>query len=328
MTEPTAYSFSTGEIEALRKKFNALSEVTSFSLDIQFASQIASYGMLREIGTVNDELARFIFDANIGNVVRLLSLKAEIVKWKNQFGLRIWSTDTQNLELRTPGFYDVVHPVFSKSDKGELHSLFIFPEIINEISRASGVELVLVKSWGNNSIFGGFDPSKGYYQTNIWELENNDALKFSDLVRQGKIAFMGTHDLIAHIAGVNRLHWPLLKKKSGEVYDAISTYFNSAAKPSLASLILPYTIGVVLDDLAQPPSYSSKNHLAVLDKLLLGIQQNQIPAGISTLLTEFPNSFQEIINLSRTEGIENDPVRIQTAVDRLTQEILSKSFSM
>ncbi len=328
MIKPTAHSFSKTEIEALRKKFYTLSEVTSYSSDIQFASQIASYGMLREIGTVNDELARFIFDAKSGNVVRLSSLKAEIVKWKEQFGLRVWSTDTQALELRTVGFYDVVHPTFSRNDAGELDSLFIFPAIINEIAKASGVELVLVKSWGINSIFGGFDPAKSYYQTNFWELENNDALKFADLIRQGKLAFLGTHDLIAHVAGINSFHWPLLKKKADEVYNTISNYFNSVAKPSIASLIVPYTIGVVLDDLAQPPSYSSTNHLAVLDKLLLCLKEKAVPAGISTLLTEFPNSFQEIIKLSRTEGVENDSGQIQMAISTLSKEIRSKSFSI
>lgn len=325
--EPTAYSFSSGEMESLRKKFNTLSEVTLFSSDIQFASQIASYGLLREIGTINDELARFIFDANNGNAVRLLSLKGEIVKWKNIFGIRIWSTDTKNLELRTPGFYDVVHPLFSKNDDGSLHSLYIFPEIINEISKSAGVELVLVKSWGYNSIFGGFDPTKSYYQTNFWELENNDALKFSDLVRQGKLAFMGTHDLIAHIAGIDSTQWPLLKKKADEVHTAISNYFKTATKPSISSLILPYTIGVVLDDLAQPPSYSSKSHLAILDELLIRLHQNEIPATLSTLLTEFPASFQNIINLSRTAGIENEQEQIQMVVTLLTKEILSKSFT-
>ena len=153
-------------------------------------------------------------------------------------------------------------------------------------------------------------------------------MKFSDLIRQGKLAFMGTHDLIAHIAGISSTHWPLLKKKADEVYSAIFNYFNSAAKPSVASLVLPYTIGVVLDDLAQPPSYSSKNHLAVLDELLLSINRNRIPAEMKTLLTEFPKSFQNIINLSRTEGIENDFGQIQLAVNNLTKEILGKSFIM
>ena len=47
--QPTAYSFSANEMKVLQKKFNSLSEVTSFSSDVQFASQIASYGILREI---------------------------------------------------------------------------------------------------------------------------------------------------------------------------------------------------------------------------------------------------------------------------------------
>lgn len=325
--QPTAYSFSADEIKALQKRFNSLLEVTSFSSDAQFASQVASYGILREIGTVNDELARFIFDARNGCAVRLTSLKGEIIKWNHLFGLRIWSTDTQSLELRTSGFYEVVHPAFSKNDDGTLHSLCIFPEIINEIAKSQGVELVLVKSWGLNSIFGGFDPTNGYYQTNFWELENNDALKFSDLIRQGKVALMGTHDLIAHIAGINCTHWPLLKKKANEVYVAITDYFKTALRPSISSLIVPYTIGVVLDDLAQPPSYSSKSHLALLDELLARLNRNEIPANLSTWLIEFPVSFQKIINLSRTAGVENNPEQVQSMVTALTKDILSKSVS-
>lgn len=326
MAMPTAYKLSITEIENLRIKFNTFSEVYSFSSDIKFASEIACYGMYREIGTVNDELARFIFNENSGKPVRLTSLKAELVVWDNLFGIRIWSTDTQNLELRTPGFYDVVHPQLSRNEKNELHSLYIFPEIINKIANASGVELVLVKSWGLNSIFGGFDPSKEYYQTNFWELENNDVLQFSELIRNSQIAFMGTHDLIAHIAGIDGSHWSLLKNKADETFITISKYFNSVKKPSIAALILPYTIGVVLDDLAQPPSYSSKSHIAMLDKLLDCLKLNRFPAGISNFLTEFPENFQEIINLSRTAGIENDPHRIQLAIDQLIQEILKKSF--
>ena len=324
--QPTACSFSKDEMKALQKKFNSLSEVTSFNSDVQFASQITSYGILREIGTVNDELARFIFDARNGSAVRLTSLKAEIIKWNHLFGLRIWSADTKSLELRTPGFYEVVHPVFSKNEDGTLHSLYIFPEIINEIAKSNGVELVLVKTWGLNSIFGDFDPTKGYYQTNFWEIENNDALKFSDLIRQGKVAFMGTHDLIAHIAGIDKSHWPGLKYSAGRVYESISTYFKSSTKPSIASLILPYTIGVVLDDLAQPPSYGSASHLAVLDKLILRISKNEIPAHLPTMLIQFPESFQKIIELSRTAGIEQRPIEINSAIDIMTSEILRASL--
>lgn len=324
--EPKVIRFSSEEIALLRRRFDKLDEVTSFGADTALASRVASYGIFREVGTVNDELARFIFDVETAAPVRLESLKAELVEWNGLFGLRIFSTDTQRLELRTKGFYEVVHPQLSKNKEGSLQSLFIFPEIINKIAQTEGVELVLMKSWGINSIFGGFDPSKGYYQTNFWEIENNDALKFSDLIRQGKVAFMGTHDLVAHVAGVNRNHWPLLKRNAERVYEAISSYFKSVAKPSISALILPYTIGVVLDDLAQPPSYSSKNHIAVLDELLLKISMNEIPANLPTLLTQFPDSFQKIIDLSRTPNIEQKPAEIKSTVDRLIQEIRSSSL--
>lgn len=324
--KPKVVKFSSGEISLLRRQFETLTEVTSFESNIQLASKIASYGIFREIGTVNDELARFIFDVATDAPVRLESLKAELVGWNGLFGLRVFSTDSDRLELRASGFYELIHPHLSTNVDNTLHSLYIFPEIINKIAQSEGVELVIVKSWGQNSIFGGFDPSKGYYQTNFWEIENNDALKFSDLIRKGKVAFMGTHDLVAHVAGINRDHWPLLKKNAEKVYQAIYSYFKSATKPSISALILPYTIGVVLDDLAQPPSYSSKNHIAVLDELLWQISRTEIPANLPTLLTQFPESFQKIIELSRTPDIENRPNEIKARINLFTQEILKASI--
>ncbi|MGZ3796642.1 MAG: hypothetical protein ACXVB1_09760, partial [Pseudobdellovibrionaceae bacterium] len=303
-TKPEIVQFSSEEIAILRRRFEKLPEITPFESNIELSSKIASYGIYREIGTLNDELARFIFDAVTGEAIRRESLKAELIEWKGLFGLQIFSTDSSRLELRTKGFYEVVHPHLSTNKDGTLHSLFIFPEIINQIAQGEGVELVLVKSWGSNSIFGGFDPAKGYYQTNFWEIENNDSLKFSDLIRQGKLAFMGTHDLIAHIAGLDQTHWPLLKQNAERVYDSIYSYFKSTSKPSISALILPYTIGVVLDDLAQPPSYGSKSHIAVLNELLWKISRNEIPANLPTLLREFPMSFQKIIDMSRTPHIE------------------------
>lgn len=324
--EPKIIRFSSEEIALLRRRFEKLDEVTSFEADRELASKVASYGIFREIGTVNDELARFIFDVETAKPVRLESLKAVLVEWNGLFGLKVFSTDSQRLELRTKGFYEVVHPRLSTNEDGTLHSLFIFPEIINKVAQSEGVELVIVKSWGTNSIFGRFDPAKAYYQTNFWEIENNDALKFSDLIRQGKVAFMGTHDLVAHIAGINRSHWPLLKQNAERVYQTMSSYFKSASRPSIAALILPYTMGVVLDDLAQPPSYSSKSHIAVLDELLRKISMREIPANLPTLLIQFPGSFQKIIDLSRKPNIENRTTEIKATVKMLTREILKSSF--
>jgi hypothetical protein len=84
-----------------------------------------------------------------------------------------------------------------------------------------------------------FSSEKFSFQTNLWEIENNGVLKFSDLIRQGKSALMGTHDMVAHIAGLDGNHWPLLKKNAQRVFQAITSYFNSTTNPSIAALILP-----------------------------------------------------------------------------------------
>ncbi|MGZ3825875.1 MAG: hypothetical protein ACXVCR_13035, partial [Bdellovibrio sp.] len=177
-------------------------------------------------------------------------------------------------------------------------------------------------------IFGGFDPSKEFYQTNFWEIENNDSLQFADLIRQRKIAFLGTHDLIAHIAGIDQKHWPLLQEIADKVYNAITNYFSSVLKPSIASLILPYTIGVILDDLAQPPSYSSPGHIAVLNELVDSLSKNQIAADLRTILSDFPIHFQKVIQLSRTKNIENDHFKIVKNVDSLIREIQRSTFTI
>lgn len=322
---PNAVPLSARKIDLLRGQFKSLPDVSTFQANPKLASQVASYGIAREVGTPNDELARFIFDAESQLPVRRESLKAGLVEWNGFLGVHICSTDSQRLDLRTKGFYDFVHPKLSANADGTFHSLYIFPEIVARIAAMEGLELVMVREWGMNSIFGGFDPRKGYYQTNFWEIENNDVLKFADLTRQGRIAFMGTHDLIAHIAGVDRSHWPMLKKNAQRVYDGIQNYFYKIKNPSISALVLPYAIGVVLDDLAQPPSYSSPGHIAVLDELLLRIEQRAIPPELRSILTRFPPSFQKVIELSRTPGIHSQPQRIKDAVQAMITEILAAS---
>jgi hypothetical protein len=219
---------------------------------------------------------------------------------------------------------EVTHPSFSYNEDGSIHSLLIFPRLVAKIAALEGVELVLVKSWALNSIFGGFDPSKAYYQTNFWELENNDSLLSADLVRRGRLALLGTHDLIAHVAGVRRDAWKKLRGDAERAYQTIGRYFERTSKPSLASLILPYTIGVVLDDLAQPPTYGSKNHTLVLNLLLDEVDKNSIPPHVPTVLTKFPPQFEKIIGASRNKKISIN--EIEALIYQMVGEIKNASI--
>ena len=319
--EPQVVQLAPEEVAHLRSRFEALPEITSFRDIPELAARIAAYGMWREVGTVNDELARFIFDATTGEPVRRESLHADLVVWNELFGLRVSSTDSERLELRAASFYDVVHPTLSANGDGTLRALYIFPEIVDRIARAEGVDLVLVKPWGINSIFGGFDPTKGYYQTNFWEIENNDVLRFADLVRNGRLAFLGTHDLIAHIAGVNRRAFDALKVTADSLYRVVDAYFGGR-KPTIAASIVPYTAVVVLDDLAQPPSYGSASHLRTLRALETQIAAGTIAPDVPVLLTKFPPSFQKVIVASRTP----DAPGVEALVESMVHEIAGASL--
>lgn len=70
---PKVIKWTSEQITALRFRFESLSEITSFSSDPKLCAQIASYGVFREIGTVNDELAKFIFDTQSEKPVPLNS---------------------------------------------------------------------------------------------------------------------------------------------------------------------------------------------------------------------------------------------------------------
>jgi hypothetical protein len=293
-------------IDELRKKLESSDEIVRFADEPVLAEKVASLGLHREVGTVNDEFARFLFDADRGEVVRRESLKAEFVEWKSLFGVRIHSDDSARIEIRSRWFPETLHPTFGRNTDGTFREFFIFPRLVARIAALEGVDLVLVKTWAMNSIFGGFDPSKAYYQTNYWELENNDSLVFADLLRHHRLAFLGTHDLIAHIAGVRRSKWDSLRIQAESVYREISNYYSKAARPSIASLVLPYTIGVVLDDLAQPPTYGSSSHSMVLDALLGELRKMSVPPDSPTLLSSFPPAFSSIIEASRSSGLSRE----------------------
>lgn len=66
--------------------------------------------------------------------------------------------------------------------------------------------------------------------------------------------------------------------------------------------------------------------MAVLDELLRKISKNEIPANLPTLLTQFPESFQKIIDLSRTPNIEQKPAVVKAAINDLVHEILNASL--
>jgi len=130
---------------------------------------------------------------------------------------------------------------------------------------------------------------------------------------------------MAHIAGIDRQEWRKLRGLAKSIHGSIKEYFKNTPNPTIATMVLPYTICVVLDDPAQPPTYNSPSHLAVLDELAKILTHQSIKSNHKGNLREFPPSFEKIITLSRTKDIENQPQIIQSSVDNLVQELLRLS---
>ena len=107
---------------------------------------------------------------------------------------------------------------------------------------------------------------------------------------------------------------------------------NSAAHPSrkltIAALILPYTLGVVLDDLAQPPTYGSKCHAVYLDALIEALDQKSVPPHLPTILTQFPQIFEKIIRTSRLPIVAKNPQIAKRQIQFMVQEIKMKSVQI
>ena len=76
------------------------------------------------------------------------------------------------------------------------------------------------------------------------------------------------------------------------------------------------TVGVVLDDLAQPPRYNSKSHIAFLKALIKQIEKRAIPLTLSSMLTEFPSQFEQVIQISRRADILKNPQIIKQNCSR------------
>lgn len=310
--------------ENLHTKVKASSRIVSLSDDFSYSTLLVSYGILREVGSPNDEIARFLFDSKTNEVVPRESLQGRLIKFKNTYGVEIESTASDSLEIKAYGARELLHPNFSFNPDGTIKSLVIFPEAIFKIAQAKKLTLVIVRDWALNSIFEGFDPQKEYYQTNFWELENNDTLLFSNLLKNKQLAFLGTHDFIAHIANAKEEYWDEISQLAGEIEHKVQNLIQETKVPTLASLILPYTAGVILDDLAQPPSYGSENHKTVLREVLKRIDKKEIPSSYLCTLSKFPKTFEKVIVLSRSKLSKQEAEKeARITIDQMISEIKS-----
>ncbi len=315
-------TLSETEISTLRERVSTLPAITSAAEDPKLFALVAALGIQQEIGTIHDELARFIYHADTGIPAPLSQFGAKLVTQNGHVGVRITATEDFPWEVRLRGFRELIHP----DESAQIRQCVIFPLSIARIAAHRGVELVIVREWALNTVFGRFDRSRPYYETNAWELVQNDTLTYSALLARKQVAFLGTHDLTAHVAGISSLATSALQSVGQDIHLRLSRYFQQISQPSVATLILPYIAGVILDDLAQPRNYGSESRSIVLKSVMQALDDHAVDPRFSAMLATFPDAYTEIIRLTREGTVAEAKAQAPRLIKKLVAQIRSHAI--
>jgi hypothetical protein len=311
--------------EVLRKEFSKTPEIVPLSSNPKFFSKIVSLGIHQEVGTIHDEFSTFLFDARSGKKIPREALRSEMIEYQGYTGIRIWADGYESLDPRVQGMRTLMHPIFSYDARGEIHQCVFFPEVIIKVAALEGAELVSVRPWGINTVFGGFNPTRSYYEGNMWEFINLDALRYSRLLEKRQIVFWGTHDLVSHIAGVRKDAWPELEARGRTARILFEDYFKGTGRPVPFSLVLPYALGMLLDDLAQPMNYQSESRQHVVELLMNAIKTRRIKPDSKRYLLKYPPSVERLIALARADDVQKTRKQAAQVLTDLISELYTYS---
>ena len=321
-------SFTAKDKEHLRSELLKQKSVFSILENPKLGVMLASLGVQQEVGTINDQLSRYLFDKITEKQIPTECLKSELIEYNGHIGVRIWADGFDSFDLRIRGLRALLNPKLSFDNDGNINQLVLFPESIAKINRLEKADLVIVKEWALNTIFGGFDPKKRFYETNSWELVENDALRYTQLLENRQIAFVGTHDLAAHISGLHDEALTELQALGATTRKRFAKYFGEMKKPSVCSLVLPYAAGVLLDDLAQPGNYGALGRRFAFDAAMDAIDSRQIDPTKPRFLTKFPDSYEVLITTARDLDSETVRMKVPSICQNLIDELKHLSFNM
>lgn len=259
-------------IQKLQKK----PAVFSFLSDPLFSGQVVSYIIKNEIGTYRDQLFPFLYDPLSKRAIERSEISAELIQVHEKMGVAVGVQGLSSLAVKLSGFRALLNPR-SFSEDGCINRCIFFPESIAKIAALQEAELVIVRDWAISDLSildEEYDPLEERKQA----IHNRDGVIFAGLLKESQLPFMGTHDIVAHIAGIDKTAIKKLATQAKRVHKVLTNYFEGIVNPNQASLILAFTIGVMLDRLAQPPNYKAKAADIILEKLLDVVERRQFSA--------------------------------------------------
>jgi hypothetical protein len=284
-----------------------------FFSDFLKSTLIMSHALNLEIGGLNDNLARHFIFTETAEKIGTLDLSSELMFDGNQFAVKFRHRSNLLISLKAEGLKKFCRPF----EDGFL----IPPGAIAKAISEQGVEPVFVKDWLVNSIFSDFDPRVSDYREKMWELVNNDSLTYAKLVAKKQMVFQSLHDIVEHSIGISSAGWSSASIIAKKIETELDQYFHGKGKGSISSHIVPFVIGVLLDDLTQSPSYACADRTLVIEELLRSLKTMGLSPFEPKILKKFPPAIELVLKTARTSGISAKPEIIQLYVNQLTAEV-------
>ncbi len=274
-------------------------EVIRFQDEPAMASLCTCLGLQFELGNPDyDRLSPFFgassFESNPWH--------SEIISSHGELGVRFRRLDGVGLKL-CHGDFKYLIDCSSFDEHGELSTITIFPNRVATNFRTKGFELVVVRDWILTSCLNLDGKTRvAYLFANEWEIKNNIAKTQASLMAKRQLAFSGTHDVADHLLNANSERFSFFHNLFSDAQRTFDSVFAPSTAPSRSQLILSYFIGVLLDDLAQPKWYGSRQHEFLARQALSKLPRVTNQKRRQTLA--LPHSFHVLVSDLRSQNAD------------------------
>lgn len=94
-----------------------------------------------------------------------------------------------------------------------------------------------------------------------------------------------------------------LQDRGRRARELFESYFAGVRRPVAQTLVLPYALGMLMDDLAQPMNYNSESRRHVVELLMNAIARREVESRSEAYLLQYPPSLERLILLARADDV-------------------------
>lgn len=293
-------------------------DIISFFHNLQKSTLIVSHTIQQEIGGINDNLVRYLYEVDTEKKIERINLQSALCEYDGMIGVKVTNINSVAMRITLPGFTE-----FTRFIPG---GFVILPELAADYLNRKNIEPVIVTRWLMQTTFSSFNPKTDFYQDQMWILEENHALVYSELVAKSKIILQGIHDLADHAANATLSGWKKAIPIAEEVYSRLSNYFYPYQQGNIPSHLISFAIGAILDELVQVSYYGSVGRITAIQALLAKLNKAEINPHALLALNDFPVSVDHVIAMAAKMKTKNDVTIIYEAVDRYYEDILNLTY--